>query len=121
MKRNRKQVMRLTESDLHKVIKESVKRVLNEIGDTPKGQYALGALASRKNNGLAPSSDGFDRSIDHYASKQRKQKLGHDVSYVPTDNPNLDYLNNINPMRDSYDLGFRDYKDYDGKLPNRFH
>ena len=30
MKSNKKQVVRLTESDLHNVIKESVKRVLNE-------------------------------------------------------------------------------------------
>lgn len=33
MKSNRKQVMRLTESDLHRVIKESVKKVLKESGD----------------------------------------------------------------------------------------
>lgn len=47
MKKNR---IRLTESQLHKVIKESVKKVLNEIGDTEKGQYALGALEARKDN-----------------------------------------------------------------------
>lgn len=42
-----KKTVRLTESDLHKIIKESVKSVLNEIGDTPKGQYALGAVKGR--------------------------------------------------------------------------
>lgn len=46
-----KKLVRLTEKDLHHLIKESVKKTINEIGDTPKGQYALGKLAGRyKNN-----------------------------------------------------------------------
>lgn len=44
----KKNTIRLTESQLHRVIKESVKRVLNEIGDTERGQYALG-MASERN------------------------------------------------------------------------
>jgi len=43
-----KKIIRLTESDLHRIAKESVDNLLNEIGDTPKGQYALGRLAYRK-------------------------------------------------------------------------
>jgi hypothetical protein len=43
-----KKMVRLTESELHRIIKESVNRVLNEIGDTPNGQYALGKLAQRQ-------------------------------------------------------------------------
>lgn len=42
-----KRLIRLTESDLHRIVKESVNRVLNEIGDTPKGQYMLGRVAGR--------------------------------------------------------------------------
>ena len=34
MNKNR---IKLTESQLHEIIKESVKNVLNEIGDTPQG------------------------------------------------------------------------------------
>ncbi len=41
-----KKTIRLSESDLHRVIKESVKRALNEIGDTNRGQYMLGRLAA---------------------------------------------------------------------------
>ena len=37
-----------TESMLNDIVKESVKKVLNEIGDTPNGQRALGALGMRK-------------------------------------------------------------------------
>lgn len=42
-----KKLVRLTEKDLHNLIQEAVKKTLNEIGDTPKGQYALGKLAGR--------------------------------------------------------------------------
>ena len=33
-----KQIIRLTESDLHRIVKESVNKILNEIGNTPKYQ-----------------------------------------------------------------------------------
>lgn len=42
-----KKVIRLTEGDLHRIVKESVNRVLNEIGDTPRGQYMLGRTGER--------------------------------------------------------------------------
>lgn len=40
--------VKLTEAELKKIISESVMNVLNEIGDTPRGQYKLGRLARRK-------------------------------------------------------------------------
>lgn len=46
MKQN---TVRLTEADLKNVIAESVKKVLKEIGDSPRGQDALSALAGRAN------------------------------------------------------------------------
>ena len=45
MKQN---TVKLNESQLRNVVAESVLKVLNEIGDTPKGQYMLGRLAGRK-------------------------------------------------------------------------
>lgn len=45
MKQNR---IKLTESQLKQMIKEAVDNVLNEIGNTPQGQYMLGRLAGRK-------------------------------------------------------------------------
>lgn len=45
--RNMKQVIRLTESDLHRVIKESVNKILNEIGDTKRGQFKLGRVTTK--------------------------------------------------------------------------
>jgi hypothetical protein len=42
-----KKVIRLTESDLHRIIENSVKKYINEIGDTPKGNFALNAVRGR--------------------------------------------------------------------------
>lgn len=70
-----KQTIRLTESDLHKIIKESVNRILNEIGDTNRGQYMLGALAARKRmrgneKGLTDRESGFNDVADYAKNKQ---------------------------------------------------
>ena len=43
-----KKPIRITESDLHWVIKESVKKVLKEVGETEDGQHLLGRLAGKK-------------------------------------------------------------------------
>lgn len=40
--------IKLTEQDLHNIVKESVKRILNEIGDSDKGIYALNAVKGRR-------------------------------------------------------------------------
>lgn len=42
-----KKLIRLTEQDLHRIVKESVNRILNEIGETPQGKYMLGRLQKR--------------------------------------------------------------------------
>lgn len=40
--------IKLSESEFMAVIKESVRQLVNEIGDTPKGQFMQGRLAARK-------------------------------------------------------------------------
>lgn len=45
---NENQTCKLTENDLFSIIKESVKQVLNEIGDTPKGRYRKGRVMDRQ-------------------------------------------------------------------------
>ena len=42
-----KRTIKLSESELRRMISESVKRVLNEIGDTDDGQNALGQVHGR--------------------------------------------------------------------------
>ena len=69
-----KKLIKLTESDLHRIVKESVNKVLNEIGDTTKGQYMLGRLAARTKMKGDNISD-----IKKYASNRRKeQNFGYD-------------------------------------------
>ena len=68
-----KKLIRLTETDLHRIVKESVNKILNEIGDTAKGQYMLGRLQGRQIN------DGQrDKAMNtmSYATKQLANKFG---------------------------------------------
>lgn len=44
----RKDIIRTTENQLHRMIKESVREVLNEVGDTNYGQWILGRLSKRQ-------------------------------------------------------------------------
>ena len=43
-----KNIIRLTESELKEIIKESVKKIIQESGDTLKGQYLYGKAARRQ-------------------------------------------------------------------------
>ncbi len=46
----KKKVIRLTEQDLHRIVKESVRKIIKEAGDTNRGQYLLGRLRHRQAN-----------------------------------------------------------------------
>lgn len=43
-----KKIIRLTEGDLHRIVKESSNRIINEIGDTYDGYRMLGRLRNKK-------------------------------------------------------------------------
>jgi hypothetical protein len=45
--KNKKIKVMMTEQDLHRVVMEGVKHTLQEIGDTHRGQYALGRVMAR--------------------------------------------------------------------------
>lgn len=62
---SKKKTLRLTESQLSKMISESVKKILNEIGDTNRGQYMLGRL-HRKHNTDANYLSGVDSRARKY-------------------------------------------------------
>lgn len=72
-----KKKIKLTEAQLHKVLTESVKKILKEIGDTPKGQYMLGRLAGRHTNDRNAATNKFDwhravegeNNVRNFASK----------------------------------------------------
>ena len=75
-----KQRIRLTEGDLHNVINESVKTVLNEVGEKlakqyglpPEyGPYLLARIAQKKSNsqGRRRQSDSFDEYAQNYFNR----------------------------------------------------
>ena len=84
-----KRITRLTESDLHRIVKESVKKVLNEIGDTERGQYILGRAKQRA---LYNKECGKETEISNYAWNQREK---HPISQKKQ-------------LRNAYDQGFED-------------
>ena len=64
-------ILKLNEKELHKIIKESVIYVINEIGDTPKGQYMLGRLYRKYQT--TPSDRWYERLNDLYSYTFKKQ------------------------------------------------
>ena len=60
---NNKKLIRLTESDLHRIVRESVNKVLNEIGDTKRGQNLIGQVAARAmhRGDYRTAHDAYDR------------------------------------------------------------
>ena len=57
-------MIRLTEGQLHRIIDESVRKVINEIGDTKRGSYMLGRAANRS---VGNFSDLADKASDYAA------------------------------------------------------
>lgn len=92
----RKNRIRITESDLHGIVKESAKRIISEMFDTPKGQRDAGQLWARHCLKYGPDSEEAER-VRSYARKQRSQK-----------NP-LDA--HVGPMADAFSGGYNDYMD----------
>ena len=100
-----KKVIRMTENDLHNIVKESVGKIINEIGDTPKGQRALGALsmrhALRNPNYDARDTKSKEAKIYDYAKKARGEENGEKWDYA---NRKWD-----NPLHTEYEKGGTDY------------
>ena len=102
-----KQRIRLTESDLHRIVKESVQKILKEYGDTSKGQKMLGALQARKvlNADGATSDELFEKKkknggeIYNYAKKNRSH-MGNDSD---------EFGNITNPLYKDYGDGYIEY------------
>ena len=102
-----KKTIRLTEGDLHRIIKESVQRVLNEVGDTGPYQRKLGALQARKvinadgetSDELFANQEKEGGEVYNYA-KGKRSSLGKDSD---------EFGNTINPLYKDYAEGYVDY------------
>lgn len=97
----------LTESDLHTLVTEAVRRILKEIGDTPKGQYMLGRLDGRYMKKMYGAKDNAERNkmyqrageINDYASKK---------SLNPERVNNIDDEEELQSLPNAYELGYKD-------------
>lgn len=85
-----KRIIRLTESDLHEIVKESVARILNEVGETDDGQKKLAKLAARK----AYNGDSGYFDVSDYAKEKRKGDLKKQDLYAKTFHNEKDRLKN---------------------------
>lgn len=76
---NMKKRIRLSESDLHRIVEESVKQMVNEIGDTRKGQENLGKLyatADKRAYAGYRSGSGGNDNPDHIRYTRLKNRIG---------------------------------------------
>lgn len=101
-------IVKISESQLRNMIAESVKGILNEIGDTPAGQWMLGRLAGRQRNREYPEE------ISSYTMPVRKQgKITKTTIDANTYGDN-DYDSAFQRGRDLENSKWRDnYPDYD--------
>lgn len=109
-----KKVIRLTESDLYNMVREAI----NEIGDTPKGQYALGAVSGRATANLHNiygdiKNDGYDYTDDMGVQANKYLKTSCDALGKAMDG----CKDNDSEMRQEYQRGYGDtfnkYSRYD--------
>ena len=79
---------RITKNDIYKIISESTVKILNEIGETDRGQEKLAKLAARKSvNGDVGYFDVAD-----YAKQKRKGDLKKQDLYAKTFNKEKEQL-----------------------------
>ena len=71
-------LIRLTESDLHRLVKEAVNSILAEVGETDSGQEMLGRLAARK----AFNGDSGYFDVNDYAKEKRNGDLKKQDKYA---------------------------------------
>ena len=111
-----KQIIKLTESQLHDMIIESVKECLNEIGDTRRGQYMMGRLHRRVLDRMNPrnhkeiedqAKDIESRRSDRFIKKVKDNKnhigpfdVGDDDQVYSDDHETFDKRYNMYKKRD---------------------
>ena len=115
---NNKKVVRLTESQLHNIIAESVSQILNEIGDTEYGQYMMGRLSRRQyDSGLTDAA----KETSAYAMEQpwgaraayngRGQRVGDYENSEAFERGDIHQMQLQNRIKDGKMVQAKDYAD----------
>ena len=89
----KRKTIKLTDSKINRIVKESVYRILNEIGDTPKGQYMLGRLQRRDGGKTWRGSWVADDERTKAAKKTHEKGGSYDAKYNNLLNAYRDGLN----------------------------
>ena len=107
-----KQIIKLTEADLHNIIKESVEILLNE-NDRHKPGYWAERWAKQKANGTTPSGD--RHRPDYFKGRADRHKPGYYKKYNLQHPERLerigidpDYIQRVKEFHDCNDLGDED-------------
>ena len=107
---NRKPLIRLTESGLHKIVKESVQNIINEIGDTPRGQRALGAVAARSIHRMHNALDD-----DQPEEAAYWDNVANDAARIGHNNVNPDWDEETEYFDDGVDYWYDNLRQYESK------
>ena len=99
--------VRLTESDLHNIIKEAVKSVINEVGDTPTGNFLVNAVKGRR----AAKRYYTNMNAKDRAENDRVISMADDTAWNNYENnPQLGYHNEAG-YRYGFDKGVEKYNE----------
>lgn len=89
-----KKLIRLTESDLHRIVKESVNKIINEIGDTYDGYKMLGRLQNKK--AYIDNDDNAVEQVRNY----RHNILKHNPEFAKKDKEIQDFFKRLHSSGD---------------------
>lgn len=116
----------LSESDIMKMVKEAASRVLNEIGDTPKGQYMLGRLDGRYSKRLRHGSHDYEEELRNLEKANSISKYASEKQLDPSRFDSDATEEEILSLPTAYRLGYYDeayglpYKYSDEEEDNKF-
>lgn len=111
-----KKTLKLTESDLHNIIKESVNSILKEYRDIDNDNYYGGGLPDKYLDDDYDEYDGYDDEYDEYEYEPKKECDGYVVEDTRTNEVIEIYRNRENARKkasntpNSYFYGFN-FKD----------
>lgn len=104
----KRETIKMNEQQLRNLIAESVNNVLNEIGDTPAGQWMLGRLAGRQQNRVSGSQFSKQGRIQNTTTNAK--------DYLPQNTYSFGKgydLENNDWMEDEYSNGYYDHNTHE--------